>query len=1158
MGTNHLIKENDIEPNPTKSKKLIAFREKAKKMNGNSEVTRIYAEFDSLEDFKEKLQQALRDLTIHLHKNHVDEPKKKFQPILKQRPFWAIPAYGGSHAFIGRQEELNRLNEWASSDNQNSVFLFEAMGGMGKSMLTWEWVTKHAQKASNEWVGIFWYSFYEQGANFNDFCLYALAYITLQPIDYLNVKNANELSDILCKHFARLNIKNFNELCDTLLKHLSEKPYLFVLDGLERLLVCYHRYDATDMRDDNLSEADDCTRNPCACIRPADDIFLSKLATKAYPSKILITSRLKPNVFINRSNILLPGIDYCLLTGLNNNDAIDFFKACGIRGTREDIQRYIKSQCDNHPLVMGALAGIINQYVPDRGNFDQWFNDEEGAGKLNLQQVDLTQRKHHIVEYSIEILSPICKEILSFLSFFSQGMDYKSFLDFYIENKKMQLDSVDIKNNLDFKKDFDKAISTLEERGLLQRKNKIIFDLHPVIRSVAMSMLSDTKKREAGIQVIDYFNKNNVVEYEKVENIQEIFPALNIVSTHYKINEFNKVMGSNFFPLLYALARIEAYKEIIEITNPLISFMLNNNFSFTTENSYIISSNIQAQRFMNNYEVNSNSIKNQINTWLNKIIDNSNMSDNLQSIMIFIVEYEILCSDLEKLASVERADTYLQKIFELIKSEVNAETQTAFEDSIRIDKIRFNSHIGNYEVVNEIYSQCVNKNFDIRYHYYISLIKQDILSEEDAEFFLQEAKDKKEMRIVRKILRQQGLSYYCNKNYKKALEKLSQSVELSRNTNSFFDDYGESLLLLTQFHLGELADPHRELENLLSKLQGFHFLPIAEFWWELGEEEKAREFAIKQYRHSWGEGEPYANTYWLTKTRNFMQEHNMNIPKLPVYDPSKVRKESWEEPLLQLLKEKALLEEAKQLADFSVCKTLDEKERNLNAVKRMIEEHPNLQEITKIYSEMLLNYEENLTDSLIENENIQEKHNLREIIISKYNFPETHTDEFLATFYKKYNTNQCINILPQIGYKCYPQVKVNDEIIPFIAIADDEILIIADVVENNMFDEIDNYDFNRSVDKLNKSRNSMQKIFTETLEDIIINIFPLIITQNEINITDESIRDKIFESNIKFVCLDKKSDNYILNYLPDKTNVIDQENLDAYKEYIEAVIKYAL
>src|SRR6185295_18452829 len=56
---------------------------------------------------------------------------------------YAEPAYIGSHTFVGRQAQLDALDDWAGTADPHAVLLFEAIGGTGKSMLTWEWVTHH-------------------------------------------------------------------------------------------------------------------------------------------------------------------------------------------------------------------------------------------------------------------------------------------------------------------------------------------------------------------------------------------------------------------------------------------------------------------------------------------------------------------------------------------------------------------------------------------------------------------------------------------------------------------------------------------------------------------------------------------------------------------------------------------------------------------------------------------------------------------------------------------------------------------------------------------------------------------------------------------------------------------------------------------------------
>src|ERR1035441_9145185 len=149
---------------PQRKKKLNAFRERAKQMK-DSPVHRVYATFDSLEDFTPKAFQAVAELRRYLDGKDTPAPKPQTaDPIPAPPAFYAEPAYIGSHQFVGRQAQLEVLNDWAVPADQHPILLFDAIGGSGKSMLTWEWTTKHATEVRRDWAGRFWYSFYERGA----------------------------------------------------------------------------------------------------------------------------------------------------------------------------------------------------------------------------------------------------------------------------------------------------------------------------------------------------------------------------------------------------------------------------------------------------------------------------------------------------------------------------------------------------------------------------------------------------------------------------------------------------------------------------------------------------------------------------------------------------------------------------------------------------------------------------------------------------------------------------------------------------------------------------------------------------------------------------------------------------------------------------------
>ena len=123
-----------------------------------------------------------------------------------------------------------------------------------------------------------------------------------------------------------------------LLGLLQKRPWLLVLDGLERVLVAYHRFDAAQLVDEEAGRTDEIAhRDPCAAIRPEDDDLLRALAG-ALPSKLILTSRLVPRVLLNSAGQTIPGVVRVPLPGLRPPDAQALLRASGVRGNSQDIQ----------------------------------------------------------------------------------------------------------------------------------------------------------------------------------------------------------------------------------------------------------------------------------------------------------------------------------------------------------------------------------------------------------------------------------------------------------------------------------------------------------------------------------------------------------------------------------------------------------------------------------------------------------------------------------------------------------------------------------------------------------------------------------------------------------------------------------------------------
>src|SRR5260370_16651755 len=99
-----------------------------------------------------------------------------------------------------------------------------AIGGMGKSALTWKWFDDIAPQEMKPLAGRMWWSFYESDATFENFVTRALAYITRRAREEMQKIPSPEREE-------------------QLLAALDREPYLLGLAGLEPRLIPYARLD---------------------------------------------------------------------------------------------------------------------------------------------------------------------------------------------------------------------------------------------------------------------------------------------------------------------------------------------------------------------------------------------------------------------------------------------------------------------------------------------------------------------------------------------------------------------------------------------------------------------------------------------------------------------------------------------------------------------------------------------------------------------------------------------------------------------------------------------------------------------------------------------------------------------------------------------------
>lgn len=932
MGDHHPRIESEIELDASKRKKLEAFRKLAKKSAPSSAVNRVYGTFESLEQLKEIIGAPLSEMQRHLESSTptnppppTDAPPSGLLPTGLPKPpaFYAEPDYIGSHKFVGRAAELQLLSDWAAPADPTNLLLFEAIGGNGKSMLTWEWTTnlRHAlaaRPADQPWAGRFWYSFYEGGASMEDFCRHALAYMTERPQE----------------DFAK---KKTAELKDDLLAQLHARPWLLILDGLERILVAYHRIDAAEVPDEEANIPTDkiVNRNPCDAIRDEDNDLLRALAAAA-PSKLLVSSRLTPRVLLNPSGQTIPGAKRITLPGLRPPDAEALLRSCGIEGKSDAIQSYLTANCDNHPLVIGILGGLIANYLPARGDFDAWSAAPDGGAALDLASLDLIQRRNHILEAAIKELPDASRQLLSTLALLTDSVDYETLKAFNphlppepeeVEKpeppeKDWEWEFSDEEEKAELRKEYEAALSKwraqpavqawlespafraapkkleatvkdLEQRGLLQWEGRTRkYDLHPVVRGVASGAMAAADRERHGQRVVDHFTVQPHRPYEEAETLEDVRSGLHVVRTLLKLGHYQQAVDAYRGSLSNALLfNLNAYVEVLSLLKP---FFPNGwgelpKEGFSRASSYLASCAAIALNCCGELAAALAAYGAGLRAdleaedWTNTATKFRNISLNLTA--------------QNRLVQALRTDSLALEVATLSENKegVFVSRLNLFADQSRLGQ--WAEAAATWSLLDPMgrawsrafYRPGLAETHYAWFHFWQGSLQEAHLAE--AERLAAQGKDRG---IIRSLHRLRGDWRLTQGEWALAAESYQEAVRLARDTRSVIDAASETGLAVAKHHLGQLANPREEAERLAQLRDPAH-RRLAQLWLALGDPEQAKHHALAAYKWAWADGEPYVRRYELTQTTELLRQMNVPVPVLPLYDPAKDEKLPWED-----------------------------------------------------------------------------------------------------------------------------------------------------------------------------------------------------------------------------------------------------------------------
>lgn len=918
-----------------------AYRVKLRALREDAETRSVSKQFSSVDELKGLVLQSMAEFRIAVSrpargtKGARAAGRGRRLPSLPKPPqLLAVPDFISGHEFVGRAAELNWLDEWAAGA-EDSLMVVEAIGGMGKSTLAWQWVRERARVVRPDLAGVLWYSFYEGGANMASFAAHALAYTTEKSLN-------------------RLRGRKTAELAQALVAALHARPFLLVLDGLERVLVAYHRLDASQARDDQVPS----DRDHRACVKPADEELLRQLVSAA-PSKVLVTSRLLPTVLTNKTGLPLRSVSHRKLGGLHTDDALAMMRGLGVRGGDATIRRYLAENFENHPLLVGIVAGLVNDYIRDPGNFDRWAEDPQGGAALSLATIDLKQRRTHILAAALNGLEPGTRQLLSRIAAFADAVPFdtiaalnpflpppspepasKRFIR-YRRNYLAQLEKSsrglpdkvargdigqrrkearasierlesgrtayfrapdEYRDSGEVRQALPGLVAALRElgrRGLLQwDRQKNSYDLHPVVRGYAFDILEEAERTDICNLIIDHFQSKPADRYAEARTLADVQQSINLFRALIQAGRFNEAasfyIGDFSNTLLFA---VEARQEILALLSPMFAGGFSSaprGIISTADQMYLMNDVGMAlsalAHFSEAIEVHTATLRlNLIERYMRGLHASLfNLSNSCLSLNRLANSLGMLELALEVAEVIEHKERIARNHAQLMEYDImtgRLDRAEAIYEAFRQLPIPANRAIYRPGIVELELCQ-------LRFHQ--GMLTDGLLDESETI-----ARDGNNRETMRQLGTLRGELALQRGDIPLAVESFERVVEMTQKVGIPVGGF-EARLALAKARAGDRAHARAICDRLHESSRPPHPW-LASAYLEIGDAERARHYALEGYRWAWADGPPYSRHWELERCREVLRTLDEPEPSLPPFDPKAVEPIPYEQEIRALI-----------------------------------------------------------------------------------------------------------------------------------------------------------------------------------------------------------------------------------------------------------------
>ncbi len=444
-----------------------------------------------------------------------------------------------STGLIGRQQELAQLDAWAAlpaSSRSASVLSVVAIGGAGKSALTWHWLQRlAANAAASSFDGFLWWSFYESEASFENFVKTALAYVSGR-----SRRSLNESPALHCEQ--------------QLLEILAQRRFVVVLDGFERILKAYAGAHPAYVHDEDVAYAET-VRAPRQAVDERITRFLWKAAA-GMNSYLVLSTRLFPAALEGPTGLPVHGVHRFDLAGLNDDDALQLWRALGVDGVSERLLPLFRT-FQNHPLLIQALACRIAYDRRTPGDFDAWRANHPHFDPFSLPMI---QVKSHVMDIALEGLSEQTCYALQVVAAFGGAARYGWLTSLLIGGGQLQCAE---------ETELISVLATLENRGLIgwdHRPHVNSYDMHAVVRGVTLSRM-DEKRRSLIYRALrlHFAHAPKATSYQRVGSLEELEPTVELFNSYVMLGELDRAYDLYFTHLHAPLYKLGAVPQALKL-----------------------------------------------------------------------------------------------------------------------------------------------------------------------------------------------------------------------------------------------------------------------------------------------------------------------------------------------------------------------------------------------------------------------------------------------------------------------------------------------------------------------------------------------------------------------------------------------------------------